>query len=67
MLCKKCNHNFTGNPGRIHEHLKSKPGDVKGFTFNETNDKREVWDEIDVYVQSNTRCALKSREPEQFV
>jgi hypothetical protein len=28
--CKKCNQNFTGGPGRIHENLKSKAGDVKG-------------------------------------
>ena len=43
MHCKKCNHNFTGNPGRIHEHLKSKPGDAKGCTFSEADDKQEVW------------------------
>ena len=40
--CKKCNHNFSGNPERIHEHLKCKPGNVKGCTFSETNGKREV-------------------------
>lgn len=45
--CKKCNHNFSGNVGRIHEHLKGKPGAVKGCTFSKTHDKREVLDEID--------------------
>ena len=52
MHCKKCNHNFSGGPGRIHEHLKCKPGDVKGCTFSETNDEREVWDEIDALVHA---------------
>jgi hypothetical protein len=52
LRCRKCNHNFSGNPGRIHEHLKCKPGDVKGCTFSVTNDKREVWDEIDALVHA---------------
>ncbi len=41
FYCKKCNHSFTGGPGRIHEHPKSKAGDVKGCTFSKTNDKRQ--------------------------
>jgi hypothetical protein len=52
MHCKKCNHNFSGGPGRIHEHLKCKRGDVKGCTFSETNDEREVWDENDALVHA---------------
>ena len=32
--------------------MKSKPGDVKGCTFSETNDKREVWDDIDALVHA---------------
>lgn len=60
--CKKCTHNFSGNAGRIHEHLISKPGSVKGCTFSETHDKREVLDTIEELVnalpKSNKRKAL---------
>ena len=48
--CTKCNHNFSGSVSRIHEHLKGKPGDVKGCTYSVTNDKKEVCDEIDALV-----------------
>jgi hypothetical protein len=48
--CKKCTHNFSGSVSRIHEHLKNKSGDVKGCTFSETNDKKEVWGELDALV-----------------
>ena len=61
LSCKNCNHNFSGNPGRIHEHLKCKSGDVKGYTFSETNDKREVWDKIDALVH-----ALPSSKKRKF-
>ena len=50
--CKKCTHNFSGNAGRIHEHLISKAGSVKGCTFAKTNDKREVLDTIDALVNA---------------
>ena len=50
--CKKCKHNFTGHAGRIHDHLISKAGAVRGCTFSETNDKRVVLDEIDELVNA---------------
>lgn len=50
--CKKCELNFTGDAGRIHDHLISKAGAVRGCTFSETNKKREVLDEIDELVNA---------------
>ena len=50
--CRKCKHNFSGNAGRIHDHLIGKKGDVKGCTFSATNDKREVLEEIEALVQA---------------
>ena len=44
----------------IHEHLKGKPGDVKGCIFALTNDKKEVYDEIDALVYA----LLKSKKRE---
>jgi hypothetical protein len=60
--CKKCTHNFSGNAGRIHEHLIGQPGSVKGCSFSETDDKKEVLDTIEELVnalpKSNKRRAL---------
>ena len=47
LTCKHCNHNFHGNAGRIHEHLKCITGNVKGCSFSVTNAQQEVCDEID--------------------
>ena len=52
LHCKKCSHNFSGNAGRAHDHLISKVGGVKGCTFAETNDRREVLDTIDALVHA---------------
>ena len=52
MHCKKCSHNFSGYAGRIHDHLISKAGAVRGCTFFESNDKREVLDELDRLVDA---------------
>ena len=58
--CKKCTHNFSGNLGRIHEHLISKADSVKGCTFSETNNKREVLDTIDELVRALPRASKRS-------
>jgi len=63
MHCKKCAHNFSGSITRIYDHLTSKAGDVKGCTFSQTNDKREVLDEIHALEYALPR---KSRKPEEF-
>lgn len=48
--CKKCKHNFSGNAGRIHDHLISKLG---GCSFSETPcDKRDVLDTVDALVNA---------------
>ena len=52
MRCKKCNHNFSGYAGRIHDHLISKAGAVRGCTFFESNDKQEILDELDLLVDA---------------
>ena len=52
LHCKNCTHNFSGNAGRIHEHLICKAGSVRGCTFAETNNKREVLDSIDALVNA---------------
>ena len=52
MRCKKCNHNFSGYAGRIHDHLISKTGAVRGCTFSESNDKQEILDELDILVDA---------------
>ena len=52
MCCKKCNHNFSGYAGRIHDHLISKVGAVRGCTFSDSSDKREVLDELDRLVNA---------------
>ena len=52
MHCEKCSHNFSGYAGRIHDHLISKAGAVRGCTFSESNDKREVLDELDRLVDA---------------
>lgn len=46
MRCRKCSHNYSGSITRISEHLTGKSGDVKACTFSQTNDKREVLDEL---------------------
>ena len=52
MRCKKCNHNFSGYAGRVHDHLISKAGAVRGCTFSESNDKQEILDELDILVDA---------------
>lgn len=63
IRCKKCKHNYSGNAGRIHDHLVGKPSGVKACTFSETNDKREVLEEIEALVhalpKSNKRKAAE--------
>ena len=50
--CKHCTHNFSGQIGRVKQHLCSSAGDVKGCTFSETKRKREVLDEIEALEQA---------------
>ena len=68
MHCKKCRHNFSGHAGRIHDHLISKAGAVGGCTFSESNDKREVLDDIERLVnalpESNKRRAVDVADTE---
>ena len=52
MRCKKYNHNFSGYAGRIHDHLISKAGAVRGCTFSDSSDKREVLDELERLVDA---------------
>ena len=52
MHCKTCKHNFSSHAGRIHDHLISKAGSVKGCTFSESNDKRDVLDELERLVNA---------------
>ena len=62
MRCKKCNRNFSGYAGRIHDHLISKAGAVRGCTFSDSSDKREVLDElerlVDALPKTNKRRAI---------
>ena len=50
--CRHCTHNFSGQVGRVKQHLCGSIGDVKGCSFSETNRKREVLDEIDALEQA---------------
>jgi hypothetical protein len=62
MRCKNCNHNFSGYAGRVHDHLISKAGAVRGCTFSESNNKQEILDELDILVnalpKTNKRRAI---------
>jgi hypothetical protein len=50
--CKNCLHNFSGQIGRVKQHLCGSIGDVKGCSFSETNRKREVLNEIETLEQA---------------
>ncbi len=61
--CKRRAHNFSGNAGRIHEHLISKAGSVKGCTFSETDDKQEVLDTIEELVNALPKSKKRKDPP----